>query len=384
MAAVAVRSFDGEFALLRQGTTRPTTIHQLVNVAKQASQEFVMKVKEVYGLVRGGGKVDRSERVRAAKVDVMLNALQLMRPSLTPVPRGVQLKILNFDALTRNDNRFSGFLLAESQDSAAGTGQIIGASAGQCPSGDALWSQFLQEIRPASQHLDFKKESLKEMFPDDFSMLWELAVKHYPNMGYDGIINVGTLLTAWRAQLATKDPDITLSPFGKLHTQAMAEFKAAELRDSEGVVFDVYSYIPEIDSLSGVPMVAHEDWPHKIKLLINSIRRQAVNEPEDGLLISKYRIIEVCKEDEDIKCLASVLAASADPQNVPICEALLYSTRLREKLLQKGYVRDAIALEVFAWGHAAFDAKGMTTDQRTEKLELVRLLITTLFAERLR
>ena len=113
------------------------------------------------------------------------------------------------------------------------------------------------------------------------------------------------------------------------------------------VDFTAFSYVPEIDALTGLPLVTHEDDPHKLKLLANHIRAQAGGQPaavppashnrqasrgqrraaadiakqpgtasdagsgwDDGLLISKARILEAAATGHRLCHIPALLSSS--------------------------------------------------------------------------
>lgn len=92
------------------------------------------------------------------------------------------------------------------------------------------------------------------------------------------LVSVGQVVTAWQAQHAVEDDVMPVGALAELHTQAAMDSSTLELREG-GVDFTAFSYVPEIDPLTGLRLLTHEDDIHKLKLLASHIRSQQAPTP---------------------------------------------------------------------------------------------------------
>jgi len=75
------------------------------------------------------------------------------------------------------------------------------------------------------------------------------------------------------------------------------------------------------------------------------------------------------------------LGDTTDDQNVPVCQEVLMNEELRRCLETAGYHSTSDALTVMGAGHQAFNMPGLTTDNRTARLEELRTFLVRAFGD---
>lgn len=71
---------------------------------------------------------------------------------------------------------------------------------------------------------------------------------------------------------------------------------------------------------TGLPMLAHEDEPHNLKLLVNHIHGQPAGADDSQLLISKTRILEAAGTSDALRHSPALLASTGGPEGPGTCD----------------------------------------------------------------
>jgi hypothetical protein len=131
----------------------------------------------------------------------------------------------------------------------------------------------------------------------------------------------------------------------------------------------------------------HEDYVHKSKNKIGQVRNQPDN--AEHVMLSRRRIVEAARQrhqrnrnvcfpwapEPSLTHVEPTLAKSADAQNVPIVESLLYDSELQIELVREGNARDAMVLRVMGHAHQAWDMPHLTSHARTYRHQNLEALL---------
>lgn len=164
-----------------------------------------------------------------------------------------------------------------------------------------------------------------------------------------------------------------------------------------GVDFSLYTFVPYIHSGTGYLVMIHEDNQHKGKCLVQILRKQTQRACEgdntalrDGrrlLLLNRMRLLQACAESknlsnkdaqEELNTIRSILEDSIDTQTVIFKDALLSSPALRCALVKLGYWEDAVILQILGDADMAWDVRGLTSEDRDQRLRYVVDLVQVL------
>jgi hypothetical protein len=100
------------------------------------------------------------------------------------------------------------------------------------------------------------------------------------------------------------------------------------------------------------------------------------------LITLEHILAAVDLNPEKLRHITAIVAGSADDQNVVIVQEFFYNPDLRVALRTLGHWRTAVALEVLADAHMAWDAVGLTIEQRTDRLGRLERMFKLLLAGR--
>eukprot|EP00798_Chlamydomonas_sp_ICE-L_P001649 gene1649-33042_t len=155
-------------------------------------------------------------------------------------------------------------------------------------------------------------------------------------------------------------------------TWAMARFRLgdSEFQIPEGLVGALI-----LRSAECVQQFKSQDYVHKSKNCVSQLRAQCGDDGELPGLLSLRHILDTIHESPSLRYLAAALSKSADSQNVPIVEALLYDQGLQVKLAMADHPLEALVLRILGHQHQAWDSPHLTRPVRCNRMANLHWLL---------
>ena len=150
-----------------------------------------------------------------------------------------------------------------------------------------------------------------------------------------------------------------------------------------GIDFNENAFIPETNQFGNKPKFRHQDYNHVFKRIKACLCRQILKEGDKHsfLLIDKRNILKACEGEASLDHIVSILAANSDAQLVVTTMQLIQNQFLQEKLLKLGFWKEYTILRSYGRANLAFDAKGLTRQERLaiykEHAALLRAILGT-------
>lgn len=159
---------------------------------------------------------------------------------------------------------------------------------------------------------------------------------------------------------AATDPAVPIKALLDLYTQIVYEGDALTLA-AHGVDFACFAYVPEADPATGTRVTyAFEDVAHKLKLFINRVRHQSLEEVrgKPGYLLNKADLLSCAEGVHDLEWVRATLAPSTDDQNVPAAVRFVtdaaWLAAVEARLPEQGSL-----LRLLGEAYEAFDMRGL-------------------------
>ena len=111
------------------------------------------------------------------------------------------------------------------------------------------------------------------------------------------------------------------------------------------------------------------------KNCVSQLRAQCGDDGELPGLLSLRHILDTIHESPSLRYLAAALSKSADSQNVPIVEALLYDQGLQVKLAMADHPLEALVLRILGHQHQAWDSPHLTRPVRCNRMANLHWLL---------
>jgi len=208
----------------------------------------------------------------------------------------------------------------------------------------------------------------------DYTTAWNVLQEQDPK--WRGLVAPSQVWRAYRMHIAAahcrtmEDLKVMVDEL----QQATYESVIFELKQA-GVDFEKFVYVPEINEITGKPLLCVEDNPHKLKNLGTAIKRQAPDADPSALAISKKRCLEAVDKSPELVIMKPFLHGKTNPQNVASHENFFFSPLLRQKLIEQGDWRSALWLKAFADKYQAWDTSHLTHDERNVREGVLYRLI---------
>eukprot|EP00798_Chlamydomonas_sp_ICE-L_P028490 gene28490-31646_t len=108
---------------------------------------------------------------------------------------------------------------------------------------------------------------------------------------------------------------------------------------------------------------------------VSQLRAQCGDDGELPGLLSLRHILDTIHESPSLRYLAAALSKSADSQNVPIVEALLYDQGIQVKLAMADHPLEALVLRILGHQHQAWDSPHLTWPVRCNRMANLHWLL---------
>lgn len=203
----------------------------------------------------------------------------------------------------------------------------------------------------------------------------------------------------WRVQRAINDPAVLVSGMLAVFAQVLFDNARIDMAASEQMDLNSFFYQPwpsafyllnNPDCDPTLLAAGWEDEIHKLKRFIAQIVAQPEHTPDgpeaEKLLVSKARLLDACGGgtrmvgDELVPVPHGfegselVKAAIHHVKTDDMCEwpakLVTYSVPLQAALRAKGWLKDALALQILGEAHQAFTIPGFTKEWRDEKIAM--------------